>query len=68
MAMTRLLEIQYTRSAIGRNERQRRTVQALGLHKLQDTVRHSDNATIRGMVHSIKHLVTCREIEEGQTQ
>ncbi|GAC1406323.1 MAG: 50S ribosomal protein L30 [Chloroflexota bacterium] len=63
--MTQLLEIQYTRSAIGRNPQQRRTVEALGLRKLQDTVRHADNPTIRGMVHSVKHLVTCREIEES---
>lgn len=64
--MARLLEVTYLRSAIGRNQRQRRTVEALGLRKLQDTVRHQDNATIRGMIHKVQHLVTYREIEEGQ--
>lgn len=65
--MARLLEITYSRSAIGRNERQRRTVQALGLRKLQDTVRHTDNPSIRGMIGSIRHLLTVRELEEGET-
>jgi large subunit ribosomal protein L30 len=63
--MARLLEITYTRSAIGRSQRQRRTVEALGLKKLHDTVRQEDNPTIRGMVASIQHLLTWRELEEG---
>jgi large subunit ribosomal protein L30 len=58
------LEITYTRSAVGRSERQRRTVEALGLRRLHQTVRHQDNPTIRGMVNSVKHLLTWREIEE----
>jgi large subunit ribosomal protein L30 len=64
--MAKRLEITYARSSIGRPGRQRRTVEALGLKKLQDTVRHDDTPTIRGMVHSVQHLVTCREVEEGQ--
>jgi large subunit ribosomal protein L30 len=61
------LEITYTRSAIGSPERQRRTVEALGLRRLNQTVRHADNPTIRGMIESVRHLVTWREVEEGQT-
>lgn len=63
--MARLIEITYSRSAIGRNQRQRRTLQALGLRKLQDTVRHTDTSAIRGMVARISHLLTTREVEEG---
>jgi len=62
--MPQRLEITYTRSAVGRSERQRRTVEALGLRKLQDIVRHDDTPTIRGMVHKVAHLVTWREVEE----
>lgn len=64
--MPRSLEITYTRSAVGRSERQRRTLQALGLSKLHQTVRHADNPTTRGMVKKIEHLLTWREIDEGE--
>ena len=61
--MARLLEITYAKSATGRPERQRRTVRALGLRKLHQTVRQRDDETIRGMVNAVQHLVTWREIE-----
>jgi large subunit ribosomal protein L30 len=64
--MPRQLEITYTRSGIGRSGRQRRTLEALGLRKLQQTVRRPDNETVRGMIHSIQHLVSWREVEEGE--
>lgn len=64
--MPRQLEITYTRSAIGRQPNQRRTLEALGLRKLNDTVRRPDNASVRGMIHTIQHLLTWREIEEGE--
>lgn len=66
--MPGMLEVTYTRSAIGRSQRQRRTVQALGLRKLHDTVRHDDNPTIRGMINAVQHLVTWREVEEGNDE
>lgn len=65
--MARLLEITYHRSAIGRLPNQRRTVEALGLRKLNDTVRHDDTPTVRGMIKTVGHLVTWREIEQGET-
>jgi len=64
--MARLLEITYSRSAIGRLPNQRRTIEALGLHKLNDRVRHQDNATIRGMINTVHHLVTWQEVEEDE--
>jgi len=64
--MTTRLEVTYTRSSIGRSERQKRTVEALGLRKLHDTVLHTDNESVRGMINAVGHLVTWREIEEGQ--
>lgn len=64
--MARQLEITYTKSAIGRSERQKRTVEALGLRKLHQTVLRPDNETTRGMVHSVAHLVTWREVEGGE--
>ena len=66
--MPRQLEITYSRSAIGRSERQRRTVEALGLRRLHQTVRRPDNPATRGMVHSVQHLLTWREVEEGEQE
>ena len=64
--MPRQLEITYSRSAIGRSERQKRTLAALGLSRLHQTVLRPDNESVRGMVHSIQHLLTWREVQEGQ--
>jgi large subunit ribosomal protein L30 len=65
--MPQQLEITYRKSVIGYSERQRRTVRALGLGKLHSVVRHEDTPTIRGMVHAVRHLVDCREIESTKT-
>ncbi|MDE6271452.1 MAG: 50S ribosomal protein L30 [Muribaculaceae bacterium] len=36
---------------------QKRTLDALGLKKMNQTVVHEDNASIRGMVKAVSHLV-----------
>lgn len=61
--MAKQLQITLKRSLIGRNEKQRRTVEALGLKKLHQTVSKPDNAAIRGMVNQVSHLVEVNEIE-----
>ncbi len=61
--MVKQLQITLVRSLIGRNEKQRATVRALGLHKMHQSVMHEDNPSIRGMVAKINHLVTCTEVE-----
>jgi large subunit ribosomal protein L30 len=48
-------------SSIGYTDRTKRTLYALGLHKLHQTVEHKDNAVLRGMLAKVSHLV---EIEE----
>jgi large subunit ribosomal protein L30 len=63
-----MLEVTYTRSSIGRSERQRRTVTALGLRKLNDTVRLADNPSVRGMIQSVQHLVSFHEVEKGDEE
>ena len=61
--MAKKLKIKQVRSAIGRLENQKRTIRALGLGKLQRTVIHDDNPSIRGMIHTVRHLVTVEEID-----
>jgi len=61
--MAKKLEITLKRSLIGRKPDQQKTVQALGLRKLNQTVVHQDNDAIRGMVFKVSHLVDVKEIE-----
>lgn len=58
------LAITQVRSRIGRPEKHRRTLDALGLRRHQRTVVHEDNPAIRGMIAQIPHLVEVREITE----
>ncbi|XEC94604.1 50S ribosomal protein L30 [Paenibacillus tarimensis] len=57
------LQITLVRSLIGRNEKQRATVQALGLRKLHQSVVHTDNPAIRGMINHVTHLVKVEEVQ-----
>ncbi|MCS6831464.1 MAG: 50S ribosomal protein L30 [Armatimonadota bacterium] len=59
------LKITLTRSPIGYNKRQKRTVEALGLRRLHQSVIQPDNPAIRGMVSKISHLVTVEEVAEN---
>jgi large subunit ribosomal protein L30 len=60
---TKKLEITQVRSRSGRPLRHRRTLDALGIRRHQQTVVHDDTPQIRGMVAKIPHLVSVREIE-----
>ena len=55
--MSENLKIKLVRSVIGCTERQRKTVNALGLRKINDTVEHKDTHQIRGMIKKVDHLV-----------
>ena len=59
--MANKLEITLTKSVIGAKPAQRKTVEALGLRKLNQTVEHQDNVAIRGMINKVSHLVTVSE-------
>ena len=52
------LRITYRKSAIGYAEDQKRTVVALGLRRLHQTVEHEATPAIRGMVQKVRHLVS----------
>jgi len=61
--MAKALRIKLVRSSIGYSGRQKRTVQALGLRKLNQTVERANTASVRGMVQSIIHLVEVEEVD-----
>lgn len=58
------LAITLKKSMIGRNEKQRRTVQALGLRKIGQTVVHEDNPSLRGQIHAIDFMLEVKTLEE----
>ncbi len=55
------IKIKQTRSRIGRSKVQKRTLDALGLRKMNAVVEHEATPQILGMVNKIKHLVTVVE-------
>ena len=57
------LRVTYVKSSIGYNKRQKSTVKALGLRKLNQTVEHDDTPVIRGMINSVSHLVAVEEVK-----
>ena len=57
------IKITQVRSVIGRPEKHRRIVRALGFRRNQTSVIHNDTPAIRGMITKVKHLVTVEEVE-----
>ena len=51
------LKITQIKSAIGRTGTQKKTVAALGLRRLNQTVEHDDSPQIRGMLDKVHHLI-----------
>ena len=62
MADNKMLKITLVKSPIGAIPKQRATVVAMGLKKLNHTVELPDNAATRGMIQQVKHLVKVEEI------
>ena len=56
------LKLTWKKSSIGYNQRQKLTVRALGLKKLNHSVEHDDNPAIRGMIKKVQHLITVQEL------
>lgn len=62
------VRITLRRSLIGNTEPQRRTVRALGLRRVGQTVEHSDSRALRGMILKVAHLVTVEEADSRATE
>jgi large subunit ribosomal protein L30 len=61
MSKLRVIQI---KSGIGRPEKQRATLRGLGLRKIRQERLLDDTPAIRGMITSIKHLVSYEVVEE----
>jgi len=52
------IKIKQVRSKINNNKRQKRTLEALGIKKMQQVVEHEATPQILGMINKVKHLVS----------
>jgi large subunit ribosomal protein L30 len=59
------IQITWIKSGIGYNQSQKRTLKALGFHRLNQIVTHNDTASIRGMINKVRHLVKVEESDEA---
>lgn len=57
----KMLKVTYVKSVIGYNKNQGKILEALGLTKLNQTKLLPDNASIRGSLFHVKHLVRVEE-------
>ena len=56
------VQITQTRSTIDRPQRQKRTIEALGLGKINRTVEHELTPQIAGMINKVNHLISVKEL------
>jgi len=59
------LRIKWIKSDIGYAKEQKRTLKALGFHRLNETVEHEDSPPVRGMIAKINHLVRVEVITDA---
>ena len=61
------IRVTWIKSAIGYEERQRKTLATLGFHRLNQSVVFEDSNSVRGMINKVRHLVKVEE-ELGKTK
>ncbi|MEN8157347.1 MAG: 50S ribosomal protein L30 [Bacteroidota bacterium] len=57
------IKVTQVKSAIKRTARQKRTLEAMGIRKLQQTIEVEATPQILGMVAKVQHLVTVEEVK-----
>jgi len=58
----KVVRVTLVKSAIGYNYHQKRTLKALGLRRMLQTVEHADTPAMRGMLAKVLHLVEVEEV------
>ncbi len=56
------LRVTWIKSGIGYTQDQKRTLKALGFHRLNQSVTQDDRPSVRGMINKVKHLIRVEEI------
>jgi large subunit ribosomal protein L30 len=57
------LKVRQDRGLVGLKKNQRETLRTLGLKRIGDVVVKEDRPEIRGMVRTVRHLVTVEEVD-----
>jgi len=57
------LKVTQVKSYIGSKQNHRDTLRSLGLKRVNDTVVREDRPEVRGMVNTVRHLVTVEEVD-----
>ena len=57
------IEIVQIKSAIGYNVKTKKTLEALGIKKMNQKVIKNDGLALRGMIDKVKHLIKFEEVE-----
>ena len=60
------ISVTLVKSGIGYKEDQKRTLKALGLRRMNQSVVHDDSAVVRGMINKVRHLVTVEAQGEAE--
>jgi large subunit ribosomal protein L30 len=60
-AAAKRVKVTLVKSVIGFNRTQAKTVQGMGLRRINHSVELPDTAATRGMIHKVRHLVTVQE-------
>ncbi len=66
--MAAAIRVRLVKSSIGYNQRQKDTLQALGLKRMHQTVVQEDNPAIRGMIAKVAHLVEVENVNSGSSE
>ena len=61
------IRVTLVKSGIGYERSQKKTLKALGFHRLHESVVHEDTNSIRGMINKVRHLVKV-EADNGQSE
>ena len=63
--MARSSKVTQVGAAIGSKQNQRETLRSLGLRKIRQSVDREDTPQVRGMIHTVRHLVAVEEVEQS---
>jgi large subunit ribosomal protein L30 len=58
------LKVTQIKSTINTKKNHKRTIEALGLGRINRTKMHNDTPQIRGMIKTVEHLVTFEKVDE----
>ncbi|MGB3439226.1 MAG: 50S ribosomal protein L30 [Actinophytocola sp.] len=58
------LKVTQVRSVIGTKRNHRESLRTLGLRKIRQFTVREDTPQVRGLIHTVRHLVTVEEVED----